>query len=71
MPGLLAVPKAVSPSEEASLLEHLLFALKHEEIRLAVLHEALKLVPADDMAAALTAQRSSAYLRRAGYKQKV
>ena len=67
MPDLLAVPRHVAPAADASVLEHVLFALKHEGTRLAILHEALKLVPAEDMVRALTAQRQGAYLRRAAF----
>lgn len=66
-PDLLAVPRQVAPADEASILEHVLFALKHEGMRLAVLHEALKLVPAEELALALAAQRQGAYLRRAAF----
>lgn len=62
MPDLLAVPRHVAPGADASLLDHVLFALKHERTQLAILHEALKLVPADEMVQALTAQRLGAYL---------
>lgn len=67
MPDLLAVPRHVAPAAGASVLEHVLFALKHEGTRLAILHEALKLVPADELVQALTAQRLGAYLRRAAF----
>lgn len=67
MPDLLAVPRHVAPAEGASVLEHLLFALKHETIQLAILHEALKLVPAAELLAALTAQRQGSYLRKAAF----
>ena len=67
MPGLLAVSRAVAPADGASVLEHLLFALKHESPQLAILHEALKQVPEAELAAALAAQRHSTYLRRAGF----
>jgi len=67
MPDLLAVPRHVAPAADASVLEHVLFALKHEGTRLAILHEALKLVPAEDMVRALIAQRQGAYLRRAAF----
>ncbi|MEZ5660906.1 MAG: Fic family protein [Burkholderiaceae bacterium] len=63
----LAVPRQVAPADDASVLAHVLFALKHEPMQLAVLHEALKLVPADELVGALTAQRLGAYLRRAAY----
>jgi hypothetical protein len=67
MPELLAVPRHVAPAADAAVLEHVLFALKHEGTRLAILHEALKRVPAQEIAQALTAQRQGAYLRRAAF----
>ena len=67
MPDLLAVPRHVAPAADASMLEHILFALKHESMRQAILHEALKLVPEEAMASALTAQRTGAYLRKAAF----
>lgn len=67
MPDLLAVPRNVAPAEGASLLEHVLFALKHETMQLAVLHEALKQVGPEEMAAALAAQRTGIYLRKAAF----
>lgn len=42
-------------------VEHVLLALKHEGTRLATLHEALKLVPAEALVHALTAQRQGAH----------
>lgn len=65
-PDLLAVPRHVAPSGDA-LLEHALFALKHEPIQLAILHEGLKLVPAEELVRALSAQRTSSYLRKAAF----
>ncbi len=67
MPELLAVPRHVAPAADAPVLEHVLFALKHEGTRIDILHEALKLVPAEDLARALSAQRQGAYLRRAAF----
>lgn len=67
MPDLLAVPRHVAPAADAPVLEHVLFALKHEGTRLDILHEALKLVPADELVRAITAQRQGAYLRRAAF----
>lgn len=67
MPELLAVPRHVAPATDASILEHVLFALKHEDMHLAILHEALKLVPAEELVRALAAQRLGAYLRRAAF----
>lgn len=67
MPELLAVPRHVAPADDAPMLEHVLFALKHETIQLAVLHEALKQVPADDLLQAFTVQRQGGYLRKAAF----
>jgi hypothetical protein len=67
MPDLLAVPRNVAPAEGATVLDHVLFALKHESLRLDLLHEALKLVPAEELAGALEEQRLGAYLRRAAF----
>jgi len=67
MPELLAVPRHVAPADDASILEHVLFALKHEPMRLAILHEAMKLVPAEELTSALTAQRMGGYLRKAAF----
>ncbi len=67
MPDLLAVPRHVAPAAGAPVLDHVLFALKHEGARLDILHEALKRVPADELVRALTAQRLGAYLRRAAF----
>ena len=67
MPDLLAVPKHVAPAEDASILEHALFALKHEGVNLAILHEAVKLVPAADLTFALTEQPKAANLRRLAF----
>jgi len=65
--GVLAVPKNVAPADGASLLVHAQFALKHEGVNLAILHEAMRLVPAQDMAAALGEQPKAAYLRRLAF----
>lgn len=67
MPELLAVPRHVAPAKGASILEHVLFALKHEATRIDVLHEALKLVAAEELVQAFGAQRQGAYLRRAAF----
>lgn len=67
MPDLLAVPRHVAPSEDASILEHILFALKHETLQLSILHEALKLVSEESLLAALAAQRQGIYLRKAAF----
>jgi hypothetical protein len=67
MPDLLAVPRHVAPAEGASVLDHVLFGLKHETFQLAILHEALKLVPGEELSRALTAQRTGGYLRKAAF----
>jgi hypothetical protein len=67
MPDLLAVPRHVAPADNASILDHVLFALKHEPIELAILLEALKRVPGDELLHALAAQRTGGYLRKAAY----
>lgn len=65
--GVLAVPKNVAPAEAASVLVHAQFALKHEGVNLAILHEAMKLVPAQEMTSALSEQPKAAYLRRLAF----
>jgi hypothetical protein len=67
MPELLAVPRHVAPAEGAPVLDHVLFALKHETLRLDILLEALRLVPAAELVQALAAQRTGAYLRKAAW----
>lgn len=67
MPDLLAVPRHVAPGEQASILDHVLFALKHETMRLDILHETLKQLPAYALTQALAAQRTGVYLRKAAY----
>lgn len=67
MADVLAVPRHVAPAEGASLLDQVLFALKHEEMQLAILVEALRLVTAEELGAALAAQRTGSYLRRAAF----
>lgn len=49
---MIATPKAIAPKTDA-LLAHVVFALKHEPMQLATLHEALKQVSAEEMSAAL------------------
>lgn len=44
MTDMVAVPRHVAPGEGASTLDHVLFALKHEAIQLAILHEAINLL---------------------------
>lgn len=63
---MIATPKAIAPKTDA-LLAHVVFALKHEPMQLATLHEALKQVSAEEMSAALAQSPASSYLRRAAY----
>lgn len=67
MADRLAVPRHVAPPESAGVLEHALFALKHETINLAILHEAMKLVGRDEILAALQAQRLGGFIRKAAF----
>ncbi|RZS57945.1 Fic family protein [Sphaerotilus mobilis] len=64
---LLAVPRHVAPGADATILEHVLFALKHEDMQMALLLEALRLVSAEELTAALSAQRTGSYLRKAAF----
>lgn len=63
----VAVPRHVAPSPDATVLDHVLFALKHEPMQLAVLLEALKQVPEAEIAQALTEQKQGSYLRKAAF----
>lgn len=64
---VVAVPRHVAPAGDATVLDHVLFALKHETMQLALLLEALKLVPEPELADALIQQRQGGYLRKAAY----
>jgi hypothetical protein len=66
MPEVLAIPKHVAPADE-SALSHILFALRYEAIQIAILEQALRLVPADELLAALARQPQGGYLRRAAF----
>jgi hypothetical protein len=63
----LAIPESVAPAVDATLLEHLLFALKHEGIDLQVLSQAMRHIPAAELLQAITASPGGAYIRRACY----
>ena len=67
MPEFIAVPRNTAPHGDATLLEHALFALKHESLNVGILHEAMKQVPAADVVEALTQQPFSAYVRRLAF----
>lgn len=62
----IAIPANVAPSSNKPLT-HLLFALKHEGVDLAILLEALRHISADDVRAELLKTPSGAYARLAGY----
>lgn len=62
----LAVPAAMAP-EPDNLLEHVLFALKHEGINLAVLAQALPFIPAEHFESAFTQAPNGIYVRKACY----
>ncbi|WP_223210450.1 hypothetical protein [Leptothrix cholodnii] len=64
--GTLAVPPGVAPQSD-DVLEHLLFALKHEGTDLLVLRHALPHVSADRLSQALAATPSGQFVRKAGY----
>lgn len=63
--GPLLVPRAVAP--DASLLAHILFALKHEEVNLHLLTLSLRKVPAAELEAAFAATPNGVYIRQACY----
>jgi hypothetical protein len=67
MGTVLGVPKATAPAANASLIDHALFALKHEDMNLAVLHEASKLIDAWDLVDALHKQPKGMYLRKLAF----
>ena len=67
MADFLAVPRHVAPPAGSCVLEHVLFALKHETLQLAVLHEAMQLVSAQEMLQAFAEQPQSKYLRKAAF----
>jgi Fic family protein len=62
----LEVPASVAPATQ-ELLEHLLFALKHEGINLQILAQALPQVPASQIADAFTKTPASKYVRMVAY----
>src|SRR6218665_2919966 len=66
MAAVMAIPRATPPATD-SILPHLLFALKHESVKLAILHEVLRLLPAQDIVDAIVDAPAGAYVRRAAY----
>lgn len=64
MGDYLAVPHRLAPANDQHLA-HVLFALKHEGINLAVLAQALPVLAEHDLLAALTEAPGGAYIRKA------
>lgn len=60
----LAVPQRLTPAKNQHLA-HVLFALKHEGINLAVLAQALPMLAEQDLLAALTEAPGGTYIRKA------
>jgi Fic family protein len=63
--GSLRIPRTLVP--EATLLAHILFALKHEDVNLHLLALALREVPADDLITAFESTPNGVYIRQACY----
>jgi hypothetical protein len=63
----LAIPESVAPADEASTLEHVLFALKHEGIDLQILSCVLPLISAEELLLAIRGKPGGVYLRKACY----
>lgn len=63
--GSLLVPNKLAP--EPTLLQHALFALKHEGVRLDLLAGALRVIPPDELAAWVMATPNSVYGRKLGH----
>ena len=62
----LAVPASMAPAAD-DLLGHILFALKHEGVELAILAQCLPLITEPELRAAIEASPTSQYLRKAAY----
>lgn len=63
--GGLSVPDKLAPGP--TLLQHALFALKHEGVHLGLLLSALRRVPPEDLAAQVRAAPNSVYGRKLGH----
>lgn len=63
----LAIPEGVAPALDASHLDHILFALKHEGVDLQILSGALRAVPPETMIDAITNSPGGIYIRKACY----
>ena len=64
--GCLAVPHAVAPRAD-SVLDHILFALKHEGINLGILAQALQFVSADQLLRELENAPNGVFIRKVCY----
>ncbi|MBY8970857.1 Fic family protein [Pseudomonas sp. P867] len=62
----LAVPHGVAPAAD-SVLDHILFALKHEGINLGILAQALEAVSADQLLQELDKAPNGVFIRKACY----
>lgn len=61
-PDSLAIPQAIAPTSD-SIVQHLLFALKHEGVNLQVLAAAMPVIPAEQMAAVFKETPNGQYIR--------
>lgn len=62
--GCLAVPQPVAPVQ-GSMLEHILFALKHEGVNLCILAQALETVSAEQLLNELAKSPNGVFIRKA------
>lgn len=62
--GGLLVPAAVAPARDASIVEHALFALKHEGINLQILSMAVAHMDADSLAALVQSNPRGVHVRK-------
>ncbi|MDP3522587.1 MAG: Fic family protein [Hydrogenophaga sp.] len=63
--GTILVPRKLAP--DATLLDHALFALKHEGVRLDLLAMALRRLPPSELVACVRGAPNSMYGRKLGY----
>lgn len=62
----LAIPGQVAPASDDPV-DHLLFALKHEDLNLAILMEAMRKIPGNDVLAAVRGTPGGRYTRPLAY----
>ena len=63
----LSIPEGVAPAPKASLLDHVLFALKHEGIDLQILSQTMLHIPEAALLQAITDSPGGGYIRKACY----